>query len=464
MSQRESNALAEFFKLHVTVNSKYLVVGNLQDTSLESHQTASSEIINHHSLEISLGQMAESRISGQSLQGPSDTTLAQNSRGVVPSHSSQSLIDITDDILAGIQTRSMTRARQNPALPSKSGQSGEHNGHSKNVASLKSLITLSGTSLSDCFHDFALATKDKLQDHKRILMGSMSSVHKTRASPTVSQLSQDGRPSTAGPTQSKKADDDDDQGADIEYRRSRSQSGREMFGCTHLNCTRRFATLGLLRSHVVTHRLDRPFWCEECFHEKYDVYPAEEHAIAGYNNCRGVSLGNGASCGRMPWMKHIPLDVPPRGYEDCDPDLEIKRYKRNHDLLRHKREKHPLMEIRMAREAAKQRQKNERVTKHVRLPPIQSRPTQSSRSNGRQPLEEPGTRRGMSGRGIGNKGNSRHCSHRTSSDLNDESVSDDTSQSIENDSDQDAPVYTATAKSKHLKKRFRAGGEAHGTK
>ncbi|KAG0370683.1 hypothetical protein BGZ54_004807 [Gamsiella multidivaricata] len=99
--------------------------------------------------------------------------------------------------------------------------------------------------------------------------------------------------------------------------------------CKIPSCTRSFASLGLLKSHMVSHREEKPYWCDIC---SYD----------------GV----------------VPRPAPPPAWPGAvAPPMEVKRYKRNHDLLRHKREQHPPMEVKLQREAERQAAKVARKQK-----------------------------------------------------------------------------------------------------
>lgn len=90
--------------------------------------------------------------------------------------------------------------------------------------------------------------------------------------------------------------------------------------CKVSNCTRTFISQGLLKSHMVSHQDERPYWCDIC---SFD----------------GV----------------MPRPAPPPAWPGA-PQLamEVKRYKRNHDLLRHKREHHMPAGIQFQREVEKQ--------------------------------------------------------------------------------------------------------------
>ncbi|KAF9177930.1 hypothetical protein BGZ50_008237 [Haplosporangium sp. Z 11] len=87
--------------------------------------------------------------------------------------------------------------------------------------------------------------------------------------------------------------------------------------CTYPNCPRTFATQGLLKSHLVSHQDEKLFWCDLCAYDAVTPKPTDDPLYPG------ASL----------------------------PQPEVKRYKRNHDLLRHKREQHPPIEVKIQREA-----------------------------------------------------------------------------------------------------------------
>ncbi|KAK3814881.1 MAG: hypothetical protein J3Q66DRAFT_370243 [Benniella sp.] len=90
--------------------------------------------------------------------------------------------------------------------------------------------------------------------------------------------------------------------------------------CKVSNCTRTFISQGLLKSHMVSHQNERPYWCDIC---SFD----------------GV----------------MPRPAPPPAWPGApQPAMEVKRYKRNHDLLRHKREHHMPAGIQFQREVEKQ--------------------------------------------------------------------------------------------------------------
>ncbi|KAG0317756.1 hypothetical protein BGZ99_006107 [Dissophora globulifera] len=88
--------------------------------------------------------------------------------------------------------------------------------------------------------------------------------------------------------------------------------------CQFPGCSRVFQSPGLLKSHMVSHQDEKPYWCDMC---SYDgITPRTGNLVAG-----------GAS----------------------QQSAEVKRYKRNHDLLRHKREQHPPIEVKLQREREK---------------------------------------------------------------------------------------------------------------
>ncbi|GJJ78214.1 hypothetical protein EMPS_10573 [Entomortierella parvispora] len=85
--------------------------------------------------------------------------------------------------------------------------------------------------------------------------------------------------------------------------------------CTFPSCPRSFISQGLLKSHLVSHFEDKPFWCDECSED--GVHP-------------------------RPSLPPLMPGMPPQVFE-------VKRYKRNHDLLRHKREQHPPVSVQISR-------------------------------------------------------------------------------------------------------------------
>ncbi|KAF9129136.1 hypothetical protein BGW39_004443 [Mortierella sp. 14UC] len=97
--------------------------------------------------------------------------------------------------------------------------------------------------------------------------------------------------------------------------------------CSLPHCPRTFPTIGLLKSHMVSHNDQKPYWCDTC-------------SIDGIHP-RPIS----------PSQLHpgLPVPIP-----------EVKRYKRHHDLLRHKREQHPPVEVKVQRYNEKQAAKEER--------------------------------------------------------------------------------------------------------
>ncbi|KAF9901658.1 hypothetical protein EC991_005815 [Linnemannia zychae] len=97
--------------------------------------------------------------------------------------------------------------------------------------------------------------------------------------------------------------------------------------CSLPHCPRTFPTIGLLKSHMVSHNDQKPYWCDTC-------------SIDGIHP-RPIS----------PSQLHpgLPVPVP-----------EVKRYKRHHDLLRHKREQHPPVEVKVQRYNEKLAAKEER--------------------------------------------------------------------------------------------------------
>ncbi|KAF9584088.1 hypothetical protein BGW38_007616 [Lunasporangiospora selenospora] len=343
-TQNESSVLINLKQIHVNTEQTSQAADSSDKSSSDERQRDNKDP--NERLEALSGQFIKNGVAQLSLQGPGNTDHGQAAAKPAPSRSLQASVVIKTGSLARPQPRSMSQADRNPDSPH-DRQDVEPNGHPKDTTLMESLTMPLEASLSECFRNFALATKDKWTS-----IDSASADNETKISTTVSQLSQDERPIPVDQPRFRNAHHQD-QGIDVEHRRPPPRRGQRVFECTEPDCDLQFMARALLRSHLVAHRMEKPFWCEECFHEKYNVYPAEEHAVAGYNNCYGAELGNGTTCRRMPWMVHIPLDIPPRGAINCKPELEIRRYKRNHDLLRHKREKHAPMDVRMAPGAAR---------------------------------------------------------------------------------------------------------------
>ncbi|KAF9088610.1 hypothetical protein BGX23_007231 [Mortierella sp. AD031] len=96
--------------------------------------------------------------------------------------------------------------------------------------------------------------------------------------------------------------------------------------CQLPHCLRTFPTIGLLKSHMVSHNDEKPYWCDICSDDGIHPRPACPPPLPG-----------------------MPISVP-----------EVKRYKRHHDLLRHKREQHPPIEVKIQRHLDKQAAKEVR--------------------------------------------------------------------------------------------------------
>ncbi|KAF9187167.1 hypothetical protein BGZ49_004098, partial [Haplosporangium sp. Z 27] len=103
--------------------------------------------------------------------------------------------------------------------------------------------------------------------------------------------------------------------------------------CRIPSCPRTFSSTGLLKSHLVSHQEDKPYWCDICSYDGMNPRPVED------------SNGNVVYGGSSSKTEENVTAQPQILY------YEVKRYKRNHDLLRHKREQHPPIEVKLQREA-----------------------------------------------------------------------------------------------------------------
>ncbi|KAI1315008.1 hypothetical protein EDD11_001393 [Mortierella claussenii] len=113
--------------------------------------------------------------------------------------------------------------------------------------------------------------------------------------------------------------------------------------CPVLGCPRTFASQGLLKSHMVSHQEDKPFWCDICSYDGVVARPPHVQAtLIGTDPTTWprVPPPEAAAAAAVAALRGLPSDV--------------KRYKRNHDLLRHKREQHPPLEVKLQREAERQ--------------------------------------------------------------------------------------------------------------
>ncbi|KAF9168386.1 hypothetical protein BGX21_011370 [Mortierella sp. AD011] len=108
--------------------------------------------------------------------------------------------------------------------------------------------------------------------------------------------------------------------------------------CKVPSCTRTFASLGLLKSHMVSHQEDKPYWCDICSYDGVNPRPITDD-FHGAGPSRSSSLRSASR------SRTNSTDQPKALF------YEVKRYKRNHDLLRHKREQHPPIEVKLQREA-----------------------------------------------------------------------------------------------------------------
>ncbi|KAF9429170.1 hypothetical protein BGZ76_001715 [Entomortierella beljakovae] len=142
--------------------------------------------------------------------------------------------------------------------------------------------------------------------------------------------------------------------------------------CKQASCPRTFASLGLLKSHLVSHQEDKPYWCDICSFDGITPRPiTDESDIIRAKNAkssRSKSQESSEST-EIPEVLHY----------------EVKRYKRNHDLLRHKREQHPPMEVKIQREAERVAARAARKKRNE----IQKKEKSSARSKSKKPKAEP---------------------------------------------------------------------------
>ncbi|KAK3814528.1 MAG: hypothetical protein JOS17DRAFT_760681 [Linnemannia elongata] len=89
-----------------------------------------------------------------------------------------------------------------------------------------------------------------------------------------------------------------------------------VFKCEIPHCEKEFSTFGLLKSHKVSHDPEKPYWCDICSEDGITPRPADP----------------------TPLFPGMPIPIP-----------EVKKYKRHHDLLRHKREQHPPLAVKIQR-------------------------------------------------------------------------------------------------------------------
>ncbi|KAG0292778.1 hypothetical protein BGZ96_003709 [Linnemannia gamsii] len=104
----------------------------------------------------------------------------------------------------------------------------------------------------------------------------------------------------------------------------------QIWTCPIPHCNRQFASYGLLKSHKVSHDSQKPYWCDICSEDGVTPRPVSP----------------------TPIYPGIPVATP-----------EVKKYKRHHDLLRHKREQHPPLEVKIQRFKEKMETKEARRLK-----------------------------------------------------------------------------------------------------
>ncbi|KAF9156506.1 hypothetical protein BG015_004718 [Linnemannia schmuckeri] len=103
-----------------------------------------------------------------------------------------------------------------------------------------------------------------------------------------------------------------------------------MHKCEIPHCDKEFTTAGLLKSHKVSHDPEKPYWCDICSEDGITPRPADP----------------------TPLFPGMPIPIP-----------EVKKYKRHHDLLRHKREQHPPLAVKIQRFQEKMEAKEARRVK-----------------------------------------------------------------------------------------------------
>lgn len=103
-----------------------------------------------------------------------------------------------------------------------------------------------------------------------------------------------------------------------------------VFKCEIPHCEKEFSTYGLLKSHKVSHDPEKPYWCDICSEDGITPRPVDP----------------------TPLYPGMPIPIP-----------EVKKYKRHHDLLRHKREQHPPLAVKIQRFREKMEAKEARRVK-----------------------------------------------------------------------------------------------------